>query len=118
MYAYSIYSVIEEKFEAFVSLGLADGRNKDFYDIYVLSANYDMAREELQKAIKETFAHRETDFDDIVAFAPEFTEDVVRQNRWNSLIKKTKAMAKVDFAEAIEKAKKLLMPSASVPTLE
>lgn len=34
VYAYSIYSVIAEKFEAFVSLGLANGRYKDFYDIY------------------------------------------------------------------------------------
>lgn len=33
VYAYSIYSVIAEKFEAFVSLGLANGRYKDFYDI-------------------------------------------------------------------------------------
>lgn len=33
VYAYSIYSVIAEKFEAFVSLGLANGRYKDFHDI-------------------------------------------------------------------------------------
>lgn len=32
VYAYSIYSVIAEKFEAFVSLGLANGRYKDFYN--------------------------------------------------------------------------------------
>ena len=48
VYAYSIYSVIAEKFEAFVSLGLANGRYKDFYDIYVLSANYDLDGSELK----------------------------------------------------------------------
>lgn len=37
VYAYSISSVVAEKFEAFVSLGLANSRYKDFYDIYVLS---------------------------------------------------------------------------------
>ena len=42
IYAYSIYSVIAEKFEAFVSLGLANGRYKDFYDIYVLTDSYDL----------------------------------------------------------------------------
>ena len=42
IYAYSIYSVIAEKFEAFVSLGLANGRYKDFYDIYVLADSYDL----------------------------------------------------------------------------
>ena len=110
VYAYSIYSVIAEKFEAFVSLGLANGRYKDFYDIYVLSENYDLDGEELRNAIKETFAHRGTSFDDIVAFELEFIEDTVRQNRWNSFIKKKKAMVKVDFAEVIEQSKRLLMP--------
>lgn len=110
VYAYSIYSVIAEKFEAFVSLGLANGRYKDFYDIYVLSENYDLDGEELRNAIKETFAHRGTNFDDIVAFEPEFTEDIVRQNRWNAFVKKKKAMVKVDFTEAIGQSKRLLMP--------
>ena len=112
VYAYSIYSVIAEEFEAFVSLGLANGRYKDFYDIYVLSENYDLDGEELRNAIKETFAHRGTSFGDIVAFEQEFTEDTVRQNRWNSFIKKKKAMVKVDFVEAIAQSKRLLMPIA------
>ena len=51
VYAYSIYSVIAEKFEAFVSLGLANGRYKDFYDIYVLSANYELDGNELKNAV-------------------------------------------------------------------
>ena len=110
VYAYSIYSVIAEKFEAFVSLGLANGRYKDFYDIFILAANYNMDGSELQNAIVETFTNRGTDFDDIVAFEPEFTIDLVRQNRWNSFIKKKKAMVRVEFTEAIEKSKELLMP--------
>ena len=110
VYAYSIYSVIAEKFEAFVSLGLANGRYKDFYDIYVLSENYDLDGEELRNAIKETFAHRGTSFDDIVAFEPKFTEDTLRKNRWNSFVKKKKAMVKVDFVEVIAQSKRLLMP--------
>ena len=110
VYAYSIYSVIAEKFEAFVSLGLANGRYKDFYDIYVLSANYDLNGNELKNAIVETFMHRETTFDDIVAFEPDFIEDTVRQVRWNSFIKKKKAMMKIEFEEAIEQSKKLLLP--------
>ena len=110
VYAYSIYSVIAEKFEAFVSLGLANGRYKDFYDIYVLSANYDLNGNELKNAIVETFMHRETTFDDSVAFEPDFIEDTVRQGRWNAFIKKKKAMMKIEFEEAIEQSKKLLLP--------
>ncbi len=110
VYAYSIYSVIAEKFEAFVSLGLANGRYKDFYDIYVLSAKYDLNGNELKNSIIETFKHRGTTFDDIVAFESDFTEDTVRQGRWNAFIKKKKVMMKIGFAEAIEQSKKLLLP--------
>lgn len=110
VYAYSIYSVIAEKFEAFVSLGLANGRYKDFYDIYVLTEKYDLNGKELQNAILETFIHRKTGFDDIVAFENDFTEDISRQGRWNSFIKRKKAMMKIEFTQAIEQVKKLLMP--------
>lgn len=110
VYAYSIYSVIAEKFEAFVSLGLANGRYKDFYDIYVLSANFDLDGSELKNAIIETFTHRGTNFDDIAAFQSDFIKDPVRQRRWKAFIKKKKAMMNVEFTEAIERAKNLLMP--------
>lgn len=65
IYAYSILSVIAEKFEAIVSLGDANSRYKDFYDIYVLADRYDLNGMELKEAIRETFEHRGTGFDDI-----------------------------------------------------
>lgn len=110
VYAYSIYSVIAEKFEAFVSLGLANGRYKDFYDIYVLADRYDLDGIELKNAIVETFNHRGTGFDDIVAFEDGFTEDETRQGRWNSFVKKKKALVKVEFEETIQLIKNLLIP--------
>ena len=50
-------SVIAEKFEAFVSLGLVNSRYKDFYDIYILINKFDLSGYELKEAIKETFSH-------------------------------------------------------------
>ena len=73
IYAYSISSVISEKFEAIVSLGDANSRYKDFYDIYILSDQYDLDGEELREAIRETFEHRGTGFDDIFAFSDQFS---------------------------------------------
>ena len=110
VYAYSIYSVIAEKFEAFVSLGLANGRYKDFYDIYVLADRYDLDGLELKNAIVETFSHRGTVFDDIAAFEDGFTEDVIRQGRWDLFVKKKKALVKVDFGETMQLLKTLLIP--------
>lgn len=64
----------------------------------------------MKNAVRETFAHRETGFDDIVAFGDEFVKDSIRQSRWNAFMKKKKAMMKVEFAEVIEQSKRLLMP--------
>ena len=110
IYAYSIYSVIAEKIEAFVSLGLANGRYKDFYDIYVLADSYNLDGMELMKAIVETFTHRETSFDDIAAFDDDFTKDETRQGRWRAFIKKKKALVKVEFEEIMRLLKELLLP--------
>ena len=110
VYAYSINSVVAEKFEAFVSLGLANSRYKDFYDIYVLSDRYNFDGKELTNAIKETFNHRGTSFDDIAAFEDGFADDETRLMRWNSFVKKKKAFIKLGFEETVQLLKILLFP--------
>lgn len=110
VYAYSINSVVAEKFEAFVSLGLANSRYKDFYDIYVLSDRYNFDGKELTNAIKETFNHRGTSFNDIVAFEDGFADDETRLMRWNSFVKKKKALVKIGFVETVQLLKILLFP--------
>ena len=82
IYAYSIYSVIAEKFEAFVSLGYLNSRFKDFYDIYIISDMYDLNGYKLTFAIENTFKHRKTNFDDIVAFTNDFINDYTRESEW------------------------------------
>lgn len=110
VYAYSINSVVAEKFEAFVSLGLANSRYKDFYDVYILADRYNFDGTELMNAIKETFNHRGTSFDDIAAFEDGFADDETRLMRWNSFVKKKKALIKLDFEETVQLLKILLFP--------
>lgn len=110
VFAYSLYSVIAEKFEAFTSLGLINGRYKDFYDIYILANRFDLSGFELQQAIQETFSHRGTTFDDIVAFEDAFVDDITRQNRWRSFVKKKKAIEDIRFQDVIAVVKDMLMP--------
>lgn len=76
IYAYSVYLVVSEKFEAIVSRGDANSRYKDFYDIYILAARYRLNGEELKETIRKTFSHRGTDFDDIVAFEDGFAANM------------------------------------------
>ncbi|MGB4661269.1 MAG: nucleotidyl transferase AbiEii/AbiGii toxin family protein [Mobilitalea sp.] len=110
IYVYSLNSVIAEKFEAIVSLGYVNSRYKDFYDIYILASNYEFDGNELKKAIEETFHHRQTGFDDIVAFEKDFTEDAIRKSRWNAFTKKKKAMESVDFGRTVDLIKDFLQP--------
>ncbi len=110
IYAYSLETVIAEKFEAIVSLGYVNSRYKDFYDIYILLNEFNFEGDELYKAIKETFYNRGTKFHDIVAFEKEFAEDSTRKLRWNSFVKKKKAIIQIDFTEVINSIKIFLKP--------
>ena len=110
IYAYSISSVISEKFEAIVSLGDANSRYKDFYDIYILAERYDLDGIELKGAIKETFEHRETGFDDIFAFTGDFITSEIHQSRWKAFLKKKKALVKVELNDVVNLLRTLLLP--------
>jgi len=110
IYAYSIYSVISEKFEAIVSLGKANSRYKDFYDIYLLATSYSLDSILLKEAITETFEHRGTGFDDIIVFTEEFSGNELHRNRWNAFLKKKKALVSISFDDVINLTKALLEP--------
>lgn len=112
VYAYSLYSVIAEKFEAIVSLGDANSRYKDFYDIFVLAEQYDLDGKSLKEAVSETFAHRGTTFDDIVAFGEDFEKSELHKSRWKSFLKKKKAFIQTEFADVLSVLKTLLAPVA------
>ena len=110
IYGYSIESVLAEKFEAIVSLGYANSRFKDFYDIYVILQSEKVDVELLQEAIVQTFQNRKTTFDDIVVFEDSFATDVERVKRWNAFVKKKNAMVQVTFDKVVEQIKTYFKP--------
>ncbi len=110
IYAYSIYSVIAEKFEAIVSLGDVNSRYKDFYDIYMLACKYEMDGEDLKEAIQCTFNHRGTGFHKVFAFEDDFVSSEIHQHRWNAFVKKKRAMVEVGLEDVIRLLKSLLLP--------
>ena len=110
IYAYSISSVISEKFEAIVSLGDANSRYKDFYDIYILAGRYDLDGMELKGSVKETFEHRGTGFNDIFAFTDDFITSEIHQNRWKAFLKKKKALVKAGLNDVVDLLRTLLLP--------
>lgn len=58
---YSRESLVAEKFEAMTRLGFANSRMKDFFDMWLVASEFDFDGETLAEAIKQTFAHRQTD---------------------------------------------------------
>lgn len=60
LYGYSKESTIAEKFEAMVKLGIINSRMKDFFDIWMLSRQFDFDGATLATAIEKTFSARGT----------------------------------------------------------
>jgi predicted nucleotidyltransferase component of viral defense system len=58
--AYPVYTVIAEKLEAMVQLGMANSRMKDFYDLDFLLRKFILDQDTLREAIRNTFARRRT----------------------------------------------------------
>lgn len=87
--AYARETVIAEKFQAMVMLGLANSRMKDFYDVWILSRSYDFDAERLSRAIAATFERRGTaiPFETPVALTQSFAADAGKQSQWTAFVR-------------------------------
>lgn len=109
--AYSLESSIAEKLEAIIRNGYLNSRYKDFYDIYVLSMKYVFSYNKLKKAVVETFENRKTQMSmNPAVFGYEFLNDPLHQTRWNSFLKKKKALLQVSMDNAMERIKTFAHP--------
>lgn len=87
---YPAESVVSEKFETMVKLGLLNSRMKDFYDIWLMMRRFDFNGSKLSEALKRTFDHRKTL---LPKHRPLFTEEIYddksdRQILWKAFLKK------------------------------
>lgn len=105
---YTFESVIAEKFEAMVKLGTANSRMKDFYDVWLMTRQFDFKGERLVSALKATFEHRNTAFPPTKPlFAAQIYDDKsVQAAMWKAFVKKgrlkTAPDSLKDVAVAIE----------------
>ena len=109
--AYSLETLIAEKLEAIIHNGYLNSRYKDFYDIYVLSTNYEFSYEGLRNAVIQTFENRKTQMTmDAAAFSEEFLNDPMHQMRWKSFLKKKKALIQISMSDAMDWIKAFVCP--------
>ena len=87
--AYARETVIAEKFQAMVVLGLANSRMKDFYDVWMLSRSYDFNEDRLSRAIEATFDRRGTEVpvDEPEALSQVFANDEAKQRQWAAFVR-------------------------------
>ena len=81
-------TVIAEKTQAMVSLGILNSRLKDFYDIWYLATHFDFDGILLSRAIAATFRRRSTPIpgEIPVALTPAFADESTRKAAWNSFL--------------------------------
>ncbi len=89
--AYSLETVIAEKFDAMVSLALLNSRMKDFYDIFKLMSKKQYEAKILRKSIKKTFKKRDTQLDaELIIFSEQFKNDTQKNRQWQLFLKRIK----------------------------
>jgi hypothetical protein len=108
-------TAIAEKFEAMTKLGLLNSRMKDFFDIFLLSRQFDFDGEVLRSAIETTFRHRGTTVSpEPTAFTTAFASDASKVSQWQGFLRKSKILnTPTDLATIIAGIAMFLSPPAA-----
>jgi predicted nucleotidyltransferase component of viral defense system len=88
--AYPRYTVVAEKLEALASLGIANSRMKDYFDLWILSRHTEIDGDTLRRAIRATFDRRKTALPPDIPFGltDGFAQDAHKQTQWRAFIRK------------------------------
>jgi hypothetical protein len=110
--AYSKESVVAEKFEAAVKLGMANSRMKDFYDLSVLAQRFEFENATLAAAIQATFKTRRTPLPSSfpLAFGADFHHSPSKQTQWKAFLRKSGLNADSSLEETIRIIREFVMP--------
>jgi predicted nucleotidyltransferase component of viral defense system len=109
---YSRESTIAEKFEAMVKLGILNSRMKDFFDIWLMSRQFDFDGTILAEAITKTFSTRGTKIPaEALALTDAFTEDATKATQWRGFVRRNRlSEAPKDLGEVIVSIGAFLKP--------
>ena len=100
--AYSLETVIAEKFHAMIDRDVLNSRMKDFFDCYQILTTRELSDEILYEAINATFNNRQLKMKtDLKLFTEDFATDEMRQKQWKSFLKKIQWKQDMDFKEVM-----------------
>jgi predicted nucleotidyltransferase component of viral defense system len=113
--AYPRETVVAEKYQALVNLGMANSRMKDFYGLWVMAHRFDFDGAMLSEAINNTFARRETPLPEQTpsGLSAEFYGDDQKKRQWDAFLRKGMLLSTstpLSLEEACQLLELFLMP--------
>lgn len=108
---YPMETVVAEKLEAAVSLGINNSRMKDFYDLHWLQSHLEFDGNDLTAAVTNTFARRETLIPNAIpfAFTEEFSSDAQKLEQWAAFLRKGQLL-KMELSNVAKDISDFLLP--------
>ena len=87
VYAYPLETIVAEKVEAVVKLGILNSRMKDFYDLYMIAGLFEFKGSMLANAMKATFTHRGTAIPAEVPAGLSTEFGIASDQRWKAFLR-------------------------------
>jgi predicted nucleotidyltransferase component of viral defense system len=108
--AYPTETIVAEKLEAMVHLGLSNSRMKDFTDLAIAARRTDFEGSTLAAAISATFRRRGTQLpeSEIVGLSDRFVQDARAQANWKAYVKREGLRGFESLAQVIEELRAFL----------
>ena len=108
--AYPKYTVVAEKLHAICLLGMTNSRMKDYFDLWVLLTEEDLAPDELRRAVEATFARRRLAMpaDLPIGLSGPFAQDPIKQRQWAAFFKKN-GLAPRELAEVVARLRDVFL---------
>lgn len=111
--AYSLETVVAEKFHTMIDRDEYNSRMKDFFDCYQLLTKRSLDDNMLYEAIKATFDNRGLEYNpELKLFTDEFVNNSNRQMQWKLFLKKIQWKEELDFGEVMQVITDRLKPMA------
>jgi hypothetical protein len=108
---YPRYTVVAEKTEAIISLGLANSRMKDYFDLWILSQFTQFDGMLLTEALRQTCMRRNTPIpnDLPLGLSEVFSEDQGKSVQWSAFVKRNK-LTTPELKEVVSMLRSFLLP--------
>lgn len=101
--AYSLETVVAEKFQTMIDKSMANSRMKDYFDVYTILMSGKLDKEILSSAIVSVFGNRGTRYhENHPVFNGEFQNDKVKQIQWKAFLKKIKYQEELSLESVVD----------------